>query len=206
MTYAALQTIIRNNVDESSGDVDAAIDLAIQHISNFFYLRKTKTATNAATGDTSIAKPDRCLKVLNVRIGDDFIKKLDLDKQQAAEDDNTLRWYIGDEFISGNENKIYLTKALGSSYDGNTVKVRYLAGFTPLNGSGSTDLPERLEAVLVSYATYFYYGILVSQIKNNKAAFPNMTIWDIIAIWDTWRIHSAHLLREIRKQHFNLEG
>ncbi len=208
MLIEALQTIVKANIDDASADVDASIDLAIQHLSNFFYLRKRDASLSASTNDETILKPDRSLKILSVRIGDIFIPKLDLDSEQAVEHKDTLRWYIEDDFISGTLNLIHLTKKLGVSFDGDPIVIRYLSGFTPLAGvaESSTDLPERLEGLLTAFATYFFYGILVSQIKNNKANFPNMTVWDVIAIWDTWRIHSNNLLKSTTKQKFNDEA
>ncbi|MCK5062107.1 hypothetical protein KAR28_06205 [Candidatus Parcubacteria bacterium] len=207
MTIEDLQSIIRNNVDDAEADVDKAIDLGINFLSNFFVCRKMKDDGTVTTGDTSIAKPDHCLKILHLKIGDDYIKKAELNKLQQIEDNDSMRWHVEDDFNSGAENKIQLTKAVSSGDNGDTVYIWYLAGFTPLAGAAlsETDLPERLEPLLISFVTYFYYGILVSYVKNNKSEFENMTLWDVIAIWDTWRIHSFDLLEIVKKQHFNLE-
>lgn len=205
MTIAAIQAIIKNNIDDQTVNVDEAIDLAIKFLSNFFPLRKIDDSQTLTTGDTFVDKPARCLKVLTLKLGDDYIKKADLSKLQQIEDDESQRYYVEDEFIAGTDNKIHLTDAIGADQDGDKVYIHYLAGFTPKAGAGSPDLPERLEPLLISFATYFYYGILVSHVKNNKSNFPNMTLWDVIAVWDTWRIHSYDLLEIVQKQHFNLE-
>ncbi len=205
MTIEELQIIIKANIDEDTADVDAAIDLAIGFLSNFFYVRKVDVSQTVNTGDTSIPKPARSLRIDNLQIANDHIKKATMNKLQEIEDDNSQRWYIEDEFISDTDNKIHLTKSISSADNGGAVKIWYKASFTPLAGVAlsETDLPERLEPLLVSFATYFYYGILVSQVKNNKANFPNMTVWDVIAIWDTWRVHSLDLLDEVKKQKFD---
>ena len=111
-----------------------------------------------------------------------------------------MRWHIEDHWIGGGDNNIHLTEAVSSEDNGATVKIWYLAGFTPLAGAGSSDLPEQLEPLMLMFATYFYYGLLVSYVKNNKAEFPNMTVWDVIAIWDTWRVHALDLLELTQKQ------
>lgn len=208
MVIEDLQSIIQKNVNDDTINVDHAIDLAINFLSNSFYVRKIDDSQTVSTDDESLEKPDRCLKVLQVKIGDDYISKADIGKLQAIEDDNSQRWYIEDEFLSGADNKIHLTKAISSDDDGDEVKIWYLAGFAPLNGVAlsNTDLPERLEPLLTSFATYFYYGTLVSYVKNHKSEYPNMTLWDVIAIWDTWRIHSFDLLEKVQKQHFDLSN
>lgn len=205
MTIEALQTIIKDNVDDAGADVNAAIDMAIKFLSSFFNLRRIDDSQTVSTGDTTISKPSRCLKVSQLKIGDNFITKADMSKLQEIEDDDSQRWYAEDDFIDGADNNIHLTKAVSADDDGATVEIFYTAGFTPLAGvaESTTDLPERLEPLLISFATYFYYGILVSYVKNNKASFPNMTVWDVIAIWDTWRIHSFDLLDDVKKQHLN---
>ena len=207
MTLEAIQAIIKNNVDDQTVNVDEAIDLAIKFLSNFFYVKKIDTSQTVSTDDEYLDKPARCSKVMLVKIGDDYIPKADLNKMQGIEDDDNQRWHTEDDFIAGTDNKIHLTKAISSADDGDEVKIWYLAGYAPLAGvaESETDLPERFEPLLISFATYFYYGILVSYVKNNKASFPNMTLWDVIAIWDTWRIHSFDLLEIVKKQHFNLE-
>ena len=206
MIIEDIQSIVRNNVDAAGADVNDAIDMAINFLSNFFYVRKIDDSQTVSTGDTDISKPDRCLKILTVKIGDDYIKKADLEKMQAIEDDNNQRWHIEDEFLSGDDNKIHLTKVISADGDGDKVYIWYLAGFTPLAGVAlsNTDLPGRLEPLLISFTTYFYYGILVSYVKNHKSEFANMTLWDVIAIWDTWRIHSFDLLEVVKKQNFDL--
>jgi len=207
MVIEDIQAIIKNNVDDQTVDVNEAIDLAIKFLSNFFPLRKIDDSQTLTTGDTSVDKPARCLTVLKLKLGDDYINKADLTKLQQIEDDESQRYYVEDEFIGGTDNKIHLTDAIGADQNGDKVYIHYLAGFTPLAGVAlaETDLPERLEPLLISFTTYFYYGILVSYVKNHKADFPNMTLWDVIAIWDTWRIHSFDLLEIVQKQHFNLE-
>lgn len=207
MTLEALQAIIKNNVDDQTVNVDEAIDMAINFLSNFFVSRKIDDSKTVSTGDTSIVKPAHCLKILHVKIGDDYIKKAELNKLQQIEDDDSMRWHVEDDFNGGDDNKIHLTDAISSDDDGAKVYIWYLAGFTPLAGvaESTTDLPERLEPLLISFATYFYYGILVSYVKNHKSEFENMTLWDVIATWDTWRIHSFDLLEIVKKQHFNLE-
>lgn len=207
MVIEDIQSIIQDNVDDATANVDEAIDLSIKFLSNFFYLRKNKTGDAVTTGDTDIEKPDRCLKVLTVKIGDDYIKKAEMKKLQDIEDDESQRWFEEDEFIAGDENKIHLTKAISGADDGDAIVINYLSSFTPLAGVAlsTTDFPERLEPLFISFATYFYYGILVSYVKNNKSSFPNMTLWDVIAIWDTWRVHSFDLLEIIQKIQFNLE-
>ena len=207
MVIEDIQVIIKNNIDDQTVNVDEAIDMAIKFLSNFFPVRKIEFGDNTvSTGDVSIVKPARCSKVLKVKIGDDYIKKADLDKMQEIEDDESQRYFVEDDFIAAADNKIHLAKAISADQNGDKIYIWYLAGFKPLAGVAvsTTDLPERLEPLLISFATYFYYGILVSYIKNNKAAFPNMTIWDVVAIWDTWRIHSFNLLKIVQKQHFNL--
>jgi len=208
MVIEDIQVIIRNNIDDATAVVNGAIDQSIKFLSNFFPIRKVEFGVNTvATGAVSVAKPARCLKVLKVKIGDDFIKKADMEKMQEIEDDESQRYFVEDDFISSASNLIRLTKAISVAQNGDKVYIWYLAGFAPLAGVAlsETDLPERLEPLMLSFATYFYYGILVSYVKNNKASFPNMTLWDVIAIWDTWRIHSFDLLEIIQKQHFNLE-
>lgn len=206
MVIETLRTIIQKNVNDDSANVDSAIDMAIEFLSNFFYSRKIDDSQTVSAGGVFLEKPDRCLKVLRVKIGDDYIKKADLDNLQDIEDNETQRWYIEDEFLSGADNKIHLTKAISSDDDGDQVYIWYTSGFTPLAGVdlSNTDLPESLEPILITFATYFYYGLLVSYVKNHKAEFPNMTVWDVIAIWDTWRIHSFDLLDKIQKQRFSL--
>lgn len=207
MVIEDIQAIIKNNIDDQAVNVDEAIDLSIKFLSNFFNVRKIDTSQTVSTDDTSVDKPARCLKVLLLKIGDDYIEKADKGKMQAIEDDDSQRWHAEDDFLAGSNNKIHLTKAISAANNGDDVKIWYLAGFAPLAGVAETktDLPERLEPLLISFATYFYYGILVSYVKNNKAEFPNMTLWDVIATWDTWRIHSFNLLEIIKKEHFNLE-
>ncbi len=200
MTFADIESVVRGNVDTATADVDEAIDMAIRFLSNFFTLRKISTPTAAATGDTSIPKPDRCKEVLRVKIGNTYIKPLDPDKIQANEDQDAQRWYIEDEFVSDTENKIHLTESISAADDGAVIEIYYLAGFAPLGGTGSSDLPEQLEPIMIVFATYFYYGLLVSVVKNNKSTFPDMTVWDVIAIWDTWRTHAFDLLEFTQKQ------
>lgn len=206
MNIDTLRGIIRNNINDLTADVDDSIDLGIKFMSNFFNIKKLDSSQTVSTGDTSLDKPARCLKVLSVKIGDAYIKKADLDKLQDIEDDESQRWYTEDDFIADTENKIHLTEAISVADNGGSVVIIYVAGFVPLAGvaGAKTDLPERLEPLLTSFCTYFYYGILVSYVKNFKAEFPNMTLWDVIAIWDTWRIHSFDLLKITQKQHFNL--
>ena len=201
MVIETLQGIIQKNVNDDSANVDDAIDTAIKFLSGFFHIRKIDNSQTVSTDDVFLEKPDRCLKVLTVKIGDTYITKANSDNLQDIEDNENQRWYIEDEFLSGAENKIHLTKAISSEENGDDVLIWYLSGFTPLEGTAEslTDLPEQLEPLLIVFATYFYYGLLVSYVKNHKAEFPNMTVWDVIAIWDTWRIHSFELLEILQK-------
>ncbi len=201
MVIEDLQAIIQKNINDDSANVDDAIDTAIKFLSGFFYLRKIDDSQNVSTDDIFLGKPDRCLKVLIVKIGDDYIKEVKFNNLQAIEDNESQRWFVEDEFLSGADNKIHLTKAISSDDNGDQVLIWYLSGFTPLGGVAlsNTDLPEQLEPLLIVFATYFYYGLLVSYVKNHKAEFPNMTVWDVIAIWDTWRIHSFELLEMFQK-------
>jgi len=204
MTIEKIQAIIQDNINDPAANVNEAIDMAIKFLSNFFYVRKIDSSNTVTTGDLTIPKPDRCLKIMNLKISNDYIKKADENKLQEIEDNNVQKWYIEDEFLSGSSNVIHLTKAISSADSGATASIWYLSGFTPLLGvaESETDVPERLETLLIMFATYFYYGILVSYVKNNKAEFPNMTVWDVIAIWDTWRVHAYDMLDIIKQQHF----
>ena len=206
MVLEDLQAIIQKNIDDTSANVDGAIDMAIKFLSNFFYLRKIDDSQTVSTDDAFLEKPDRCLGVRKVKIGDNYIKKADIDNLQEVEDNDIQRWYIEDEFLSGTDNKIHLTKPISSDDNGAAVYIWYLSGFTPLGGVAlsNTDLPESIEPLLITFGTYFYYGLLVSYVKNHKSEFPNMTVWDVIAIWDTWRIHSFDLLEKVQEQRFNL--
>ena len=192
MVIEDLQAIVQNNVDDNSANVDEAIDMAINFLSNFFSVRKIDDSQTVATGGLYVAKPDRGLKIINVKIGTNYLIEADLTKMQNIEDSVVQSWYVEDEFIAGADNKIHFTNPIDAADNGATVYIQYLSGFTPLGGVAlsNTDLPERLEPLLISFATYFYYGILVSYVKNNKSSFENMTVWDVIAIWDTWRVHS----------------
>lgn len=203
MVIEDLQTIIKSNIDDDAADVNEAIDMAIKYLSNFFGVRKIDSAQTVATNDTYIEKPDRCLEVLNVSIDTDgYLDEAKVTDFKDIMNADVRRWYIEDEYISGTDNKIHFTKAIDLADNGKTVYVQYLAGFTPLGGVAlsNTDLPERLEPLMISLATYFYYGILVSYVKNNKSSFENMTLWDVISVWDTWRIHSMDLLDSIKNR------
>lgn len=206
MTLEALQVIIKANINELTANNDAnvntAIDMAIKFLSNFFSVRKIDDSQTVSTGDTTISKPARAKEIYMLKIGDTYIKKADLDKLQAVEDEDSMRWHIEDDFLAGADNNIHLTEAVDAADDGDTVKIWYIAGFTPLAGVAlsTTDLPEWLEPLLIIFATYFYYGILVSYVKDNKASFPDMTVWDVIAIWDTWRTHAFDLIDITQKQ------
>lgn len=200
MTYADIESVVRGNVDDAAADVQEAIDMAIKFLSSFFSVRKIDDSQTVSTGDTTISKPARAKKIYKLKIGNVYIKEADLDKLQAVEDEDSMRWHIEDNWIAGADNNIHLTEKVSSSDNGATVKIWYSAGFTPLAGTGSTDFPEELEPLVIMFATYFYYGLLVSYVKNNKAEFPNMTVWDVIAIWDTWRVHAFDLLELVKQQ------
>lgn len=202
MVIEDIQTIVKDNIDDSAADVNEAIDMAIKYLSNFFNVRKIDSSNTVSTDDVTIPKPDRCLKVINVDIDETYIREADLDKQKQVKDSESQRWYVEDEFISGSDNLIHLTKKVDVADNGKTANIQYLAGFTPLAGVAlsESDLPERLEPLMIVFATYFYYGILVSYVKNNKSSFENMTLWDVIAVWDTWRVHAFDLLDLIKNR------
>lgn len=200
MTFAAIQSIVRTNINVDAGDVTEAIDMAVKFLSNFFSVRKIDDSQTVSTGDTTITKPARAKEIYMLKIGDTYIKKADLDKLQAVEDEDSMRWHVEDHWVAAADNNIHLTEAVDAADDGDTVKIWYFAGFTPMAGAGSSDVPEQLEPLLIMFATYFYYGLLVSYVKDNKAEFPDMTVWDVIAIWDTWRVHSFDLLDLVKQQ------
>lgn len=204
MVIEDIQSIIRDNIDDSSANVNEAIDMAIKYLSNFFSVKKIDSSNTVSTNDVTIPKPDRCLKVINVDIEGAYIREADLNQQQQVKDSDVQRWYIEDEFISGTDNLIHLTKQVAVADNGKTVNIQYLSGFTPLAGVAlsNSDLPERLEPLMIVFATYFYYGILVSYVKNNKSSFENMTLWDVIAVWDTWRVHAFDLLDLIKNKKY----
>lgn len=189
-TYALIETQVRANVKSATAPVTQEIDDAINLLSNFFQLKKIDTSINSVANQAYINKPTRAIEIIRVKLGDDDydeVKISDLAKVEAAEN---KKWYDWDDKI-----QIIPTPTAVAS-----AKIWHKAGFTTLNGAGSTDIPDRLVPVLVVLATWLYYVQMVSTVIMAKSEMPDIEADKIEKIAGHWKKTFDELVASIKSQ------
>ena len=187
-TFATIQTLVRNNVNDSSADVTQEIDDAINLLSNFFSLKKISTAISTVASQAYITKPTNTIQIERLTIDDDEFKETSLAKLEDVETDKTDNFYDYNDQIQITPTPISVL----------ATKIWYRAGFTALAGAGSTDVPDRLVPLLVILATWLYYVQMVSKVGTARENFPDMTPKEAGELATEWKKQFDSLLASIK--------
>lgn len=189
-TYAIIEAQVRANVKNAAAPVTQEIDDAINLLSNFFQLKKIDTSISSVANQAYISKPTRAIEIIRVKLGtDDYdeVKISELAKVEAAEN---KKWYDWDDKIQ----IIPTPTAIASA------KIWHKAGFAPLGGTGTTDVPDRLVPVLVTLATWLYYVQMVSTVIMAKSESPDIEPDKIEKIAGHWKKTFDELVASIKNQ------
>lgn len=164
-TYSTIEAQVRANVNDATAGVSQEIDDAINLLSNFFSLKKVSESIDTVANQNYIDQPTRCLEVLRVIINDvEYSKATPSDLKNADEYDNRT-WAQWDD-------KIKITPTPSSVED---CEIWYRAGFAPLGGTGSTDIPDRLVPLLVILASWLYFLQMMVKVATARENYPDMT-------------------------------
>ncbi|MDX9856102.1 MAG: hypothetical protein RBS86_04805 [Candidatus Moranbacteria bacterium] len=188
-TFADLEDIVQDNVNDSTADVVQPIDDAIDYLSNFFGLNKIDTSQDTAVDGTTLDIPTGSKKILSVKVGDDFIEKISISKIAEMEENGAQRFY---EFNS----KINFTDEFDSVED---TEIFYEAKFTRLAGVAAAvcDVPEYLQPLLVIYATYFYYMKMLATMATSRESYPDIEPEELRQYAKEWKETGDELLMSI---------
>lgn len=189
-TYATIEAQVRVNVNDTSAAVTQEIDDAINLLSNFFNRKLISEAISTVAGQTYIDYPTNPISIERVQIGDNEYIEKSLSKIQSALDDESYAWYD----YNGKIQIIPTPTAVTAS------KIWYRAGFTPLAGAGSTDVPDRLVPLLIILATWLYFIQMVSKVSTARENFPDMTPEEAGKIATQWLKQFNDMMAIIKAQ------
>lgn len=189
-TYAVIEAQVRANVNDTSAAVTQEIDDAVNLLSNFFHQKKIDSSLSTVVDQAYITRPTTALEIVRVKIGDDEYNEVKISDLAAAETNEEKKWYDWDGKI-----QIIPTPSAVS-----TCKIWTRAGFTPMAGAGSTDVPDRLVPLLVVLATWLYYVQMVSKAISARELYPDVKPNEIEAIQKNWKKAFDELLNSIKNQ------
>lgn len=166
-TFTTIQTQVRALVGVSDASVTQQIDDAVNLLSNFFQLEKI-TTDNFVANQGYITKPSGAIEVTRLKdtTDEEEYKKAGLGELKEADyyEKRTFREYNG---------QIRVTPTPTAA---NAIEIWYRGGFTPMAGSGSTDVPDRLVPLLILLAGWLYFLGLVSKAAVARDEIPDSTI------------------------------
>lgn len=189
-TYAIIEAQVRANVNDTSAAVTQEIDDAVNLLSNFFHQKKIDSSIATVDAQDYITRPSTALEIVRVKIGDDEYGEAKIADLAAAEENEEKKWYDWDGKI-----QLIPTPTAVS-----TTKIWTKAGFTPMAGAGSTDIPDRLVPLLVVLATWLYYVQMVSKVISARELYPDVKPDEIEAIQKNWKKAFDELLSSIKNQ------
>lgn len=189
-TYATIEAQVRANVKNATAPVTQEIDDAINLLSNFFQNKKIDTSISSVANQSYINKPATAVEIVRVKIGSDDYEEAKISDLSKLEEAENKKWYDWD-------GKIQLTLAPTSVQ---SAKIWHKAGFTPLAGSGSTDIPDRLVPVLVTLATWLYFVQMVSATIMSKGEIPDIEPEKLDKICAHWKKSFDELVTSIKTQ------
>lgn len=189
-TFAVIQSTVRNNVNDSAADVTQEIDDAINLLSNFFTLKKIDTSISTVTNQDNINKPANCVEVMKLKIGSDHYTEKRLTEIKENEEAESKCFYDWNEKIQ------LIPTPTGVS----SAKIWFLGGFTPLGGTGSTDVPDRLVPVLCVLATWLYYVQLVAKNTVARENLPDIEPSEIRELAKHWKQTFDEMVSSIQNQ------
>lgn len=189
--FSTLQTQVRLKVNNTSADVTEAIDEAINLLSCFFWLNKIDTSIDTVANQAYISKPSRCLSVARVIVDSVEYEKVSIKDLKDADEYSKKTWidYNG---------AIQLTPTPDGAKD--TI-IWYRSAFTPLAGSGSTDVPDHLVPLLIILAAWFYYTQMLMQVGTARENFPDMDPEEAIKLSSEIKKEFDAMLASIQSQH-----
>ena len=188
-TFTIIQSQVRANVNDATANVTQTIDDAINLLSNFFS-RKVIGAGNTTANQAYITYPTGAVTIERITIGGEEYEEKTLQKLEAAENDESKAWYDYD-------GKIQL---LPTPTAVSATKIWHRAGFTPLAGAGSTDVPDRLAPLLIILATWLWYVQMLSKVSTARETFPDMTPDEAGKIATQWLKQFTDMLALIKAQ------
>jgi hypothetical protein len=189
-TYSIIENIVRNNVNDASANVQQEIDDAINLLSNFFTQKKIDTSISTVNGQAYINMPSNAVEIMKIKIDSDHYTEKRLSEIKDNEEAESKCFYEWDGKI-----QIIPTPTGVSS-----AKIWYLGGFTPLAGTGSTDVPDRLVPVLCVLATWLYYVQLVAKNAVNRENLPDITPDEIRELSKHWKKTFDEMVISIQNQ------
>lgn len=189
-TYAIIEAQVRANVKNATAPVTQEIDDAINLLSNFFQLKKIDTSISSVANQSYLSKPTRAIEIIRVKIGTDDYDEAKITELAKVETAENKKWYDWDEKI-----QIIPTPTAVAS-----AKIWHKAGFAPLAGTGTTDIPDRLVPVLVVLATWLYYVQMVSTVIMAKSESPDIEPDKIEKIAGHWKKTFDELVASIKSQ------
>lgn len=166
-SYATIEAQVRATVNDPAASVQQEIDDAINLMSNFFSLKKIDETIDTTALQNYIPQPTRCLEVLRVIIDEIEYNKAGPGDLKNADEYENRSWIQYDD-------KIKITPTPSTTGTNNCV-VWYRAGFAPLAGTGSTDIPDRLVPLLIILASWLYFLQMMVKVTTARENYPDMT-------------------------------
>ncbi len=189
-TYATIEAQVRANVNDTAAAVTQEIDDAVNLLSNFFNRKLISTAISTVIGQTYLSYPTNPIAIEKLKIGDNEYIEKPLQKIEAATEAESYSWYDYNGQIQIIPTPTAVTAA----------KIWYRAGFTPMAGAGSTDVPDRLVPLLVILATWLYYVQMLSKVGTERANFPDMDPDEAGKIATQWLKQFNEMMNIIKAQ------
>lgn len=166
-TFSTIQTQVRALVGDTSASVTQQIDDAVNLLSNFFQLEKVGTGT-FTVDQAYITKPTNALEIIRLKDTADEkeYKKADIPSLKNADYYETRTFRLANDQV-----RVTPTPSAANAYE-----IWYRAGFTPMAGSGSTDVPDRYVPLLILLAGWLYFVGVASKAAVSRENYPDSTI------------------------------
>jgi len=189
-TFTQIQSAVRANVNDITASVTQDIDDAVNMLSNFFSLKKINTSIPTVASQNYIDKPSNTIEIERIEIDTKPYNETNLAKISVNENDESKRFYDYNGAI----------QILPTPTSAVATKIWYRSGFTPLAGSESTDVPDRLVPLLIILATWFYFLRIVSKVGTERQSYPDMTPKEAGDIATEWKKQFDSMLTSIKTQ------
>lgn len=188
-TYANIESQVRININDTGAVVQEEIDQAISLLSNFFQLKKIDTSISSVANQGYINKPTNAIEIVRVKLGSDDYEEVKISELAKVEMAENKKWYDWND-------KIQITPTPTSIMNG---KIWYKAGFTPLGGAGTTDIPDRLVPLVILLATWIYWLEIVTKTGTMRELYPDMTPKEACETANTWLKQINSVMEKIKE-------
>lgn len=186
-----ITTVIKDYVSDTTITADQHAVDAVNFLSNLFPLKKIDSSKTTTSGQNYIALPIGCINVNRVTVdGLEIPPVEDLEHLEAAEDNDSQRWYVYDGKIMFSEN---------FSVTGQVVKIWFDGSYVVPTVSVDTDVPDEMMELVFVGGTFRYFRKMVSVVAVQRQNYPDVTPDEISKARDAWKKEYDDLLTQYKK-------